>query len=169
MQCATHPDVETELGCSRCGKAICARCLVHTPVGARCRECANVRRLPAYNLGADTYVRGVVASLVIGTAAGLGWWFFYSLTFALGWISLIAVGLGLGYVVGEGVAFATNRRAGPPLQIIAVCGVILAYLVRMTLLITVDDQGLADLRGPIETFGLLALVVACWFAAQRLR
>ena len=58
MQCATHPDVETELGCSRCGKAICPRCLVHTPVGARCRECANVRRIPTYNVSADLMLRG---------------------------------------------------------------------------------------------------------------
>ena len=35
MQCAAHPNVETELSCGKCGKAICARCLVHGPVGAR--------------------------------------------------------------------------------------------------------------------------------------
>jgi len=58
MQCATHPNVETELACSRCGKAICARCLVHTPVGARCRECANVRRIPTYNVSTGILARG---------------------------------------------------------------------------------------------------------------
>lgn len=169
MQCATHPNVETELGCSRCGKPICGRCLVHTPVGARCPECANVRRIPTYNLGTDTYVRAIAAATIAGSAVGIAWWFFYSLTFVFGWISLIVVGLGLGYIVGEAVAFATNRRAGPPLQIIAVSGVLITYVVRLALLLAIDGQGLADLRGPVETFGLLAVAIACWFAAQRLR
>ena len=169
MQCAAHPAVETDLGCSRCGKGICPHCLVHTPVGARCRECANVRRVPTYNLGTDVDVRAIAAAVIAGSVAGIAWWFFYSLTFVLGWISLIAVGLGLGYLVGEAVAISTNRRAGPPLQIIAVSGVLVAYVVRMALLLAIDGQGLADLRGPVETFGLLAVAIACWFAAQRLR
>ena len=30
--------------------------MVYTPVGARCRECAQVKRLPTYNLGTQTLV-----------------------------------------------------------------------------------------------------------------
>jgi hypothetical protein len=168
MQCATHPNVETELGCSRCGKPICGRCLVHTPVGARCRECADVRKLPTYNLGTDTYVRGIIAAVVTGLIAGVAWWFFYTLTFVFGWLSLIIVGLGLGWVVGEAVAVATNRRAGPPLQIIAVSGVLIAYVVRLVLLFVIDGESLERLRA-VEAFGLLAVILACWFAAQRVR
>ena len=66
MQCATHPSVETELACSRCGKPICPRCLVITPVGARCRECARLRRLPTYRLGTVFILRGLGAALAAG-------------------------------------------------------------------------------------------------------
>ena len=50
MKCAAHPDTETGLSCGRCDTPICPRCLVETPVGARCRKCANVRRLPTYSV-----------------------------------------------------------------------------------------------------------------------
>jgi hypothetical protein len=166
MQCATHPDVETALACSRCGKAICPRCLVHTPVGARCKECANVRRLPMYNLSTATYVRGVGAAVVAGGIAGVVWWFFNFFTY--GYLFALVLGIGIGYVVGEAVALATNRRAGPPLQVMAVGGVAVAYLVRLGLLIAVDGWTLGELRG-LEFFALIALVLAGWMAAQRVR
>jgi tetrahydromethanopterin S-methyltransferase subunit C len=139
---------------------------VHTPVGARCRECANVRRLPQYNLGTSTYVRGASAALIAGAVAGVAWWFFN--IFSYGWIFAVIFGLAIGYVVGEAVAFATNRRAGPPLQIIAAAGVVLAYGVRLGLLVAVDGLTLSDLRG-FEIFPLLAMLVAAWFATQRVR
>lgn len=165
MQCAAHSEVETELACSRCERGICLRCLVHTPVGARCRECANVRRLPQYNLSTSTYIRAIGAALAIGVATGIAWWVFNLFTY--GFFALF-VGLGIGYVVGEGVALAANRRVGPPLQIIAAAGVILAYLLRTLLLIVVESWTLADLRG-FDAFALVALVVGAYIAAQRVR
>ncbi len=165
MQCAAHPEVETELACSRCEKGICPRCLVHTPVGARCRECANVRRLPQYNLSTGTYVRAVGAALVIGSTTGFAWWLFNLFTY--GFFALF-VGLGIGYVVGEGVSLAAHRRAGPPLQAIAASGVILAYLLRTLLLIVVEGWTLADLRG-FDAFALVALAVGAYIATQRVR
>lgn len=166
MQCATHPDVETQLACSRCEKGICPRCLVHTPVGARCRACANVRRLPQYNLSTETYARAVGAALVVGAVTGVVWWLFNFFTY--GFFFAFFVGLGIGYVVGESVAVATNRRAGPPLQIIAVAGVAVAYLTRTGLLVVADNLRLADLRG-IEVFALIALAFGAYIAAQRVR
>ena len=44
-------------------------------------------------------------------------------------------GLAIGYVIGELVSLATNRKAGPPLQAAAVGGVVLAYVVRTALLL----------------------------------
>jgi hypothetical protein len=166
MQCAAHPDVETELACSRCGTAICPRCLVHTPVGARCRECANIRRIPAYNLSASVYVRAIAAAMGVGAATGVAWWLFNALTY--GGIFVFVVGIGMGYAVGETVSLAANRRAGPPLQVIAVAGVILAYAVRTGLLIVVDDWTLSALR-VIDAFALVAVALAGFIAVQRLR
>ena len=37
-RCAEHPDVETGLRCGRCETPICPKCMIMTPVGARCES-----------------------------------------------------------------------------------------------------------------------------------
>lgn len=52
--CYRHPDRETNVACSRCGRAICPECMTPSPVGMRCPECAGDRtevRRPAYSSG----------------------------------------------------------------------------------------------------------------------
>jgi membrane associated rhomboid family serine protease len=41
--CYRHPDRETGVSCSNCGRAICPDCMTSTPVGMRCPECARQR------------------------------------------------------------------------------------------------------------------------------
>jgi len=160
MQCATHPSVETELTCSRCGKPICPRCLVVTPVGARCRECARVRRLPTYQLGSVFILRGLGASLASGAAAGALWAFL--LPFNVGAFIGLFLGLGLGYAVGEAVSWAANRKRGATLQGIAVVGVLLAYAVR-----NLVEGG--TLFPANDVFGYVVIGVAAFTAIGRLR
>jgi membrane associated rhomboid family serine protease len=38
--CYRHPDRETGVSCSNCGRPICTNCMTTTPVGMRCPECA---------------------------------------------------------------------------------------------------------------------------------
>lgn len=44
MRCALDPDTETNLTCGKCGQPICPKCLVQTPVGARCPQCAALKQ-----------------------------------------------------------------------------------------------------------------------------
>ena len=70
MQCAKHPDTETQLSCARCEKAICPKCLVHAPVGIRCRDCAPAQ--PARTRRGMGILGGaVVVILVIVVGASL--------------------------------------------------------------------------------------------------
>ncbi|HEX5713110.1 MAG TPA: rhomboid family intramembrane serine protease [Solirubrobacterales bacterium] len=41
--CYRHPDRETGVSCSSCGRPICPDCMTPTPVGMRCPECAQQR------------------------------------------------------------------------------------------------------------------------------
>jgi len=41
--CYRHPDRETRVSCSSCGRPICPDCMTPTPVGMRCPECASQR------------------------------------------------------------------------------------------------------------------------------
>jgi len=167
MQCATHPSVETELACGKCGKPICPRCLYHTPVGARCRQCANIRRLPMYQVSPAYLLRGLGAALGSGAALGLLWGVLFP--FGASFFFGLLVGLGVGYAVGEAVSYATNRKAGPPLQALAVAGVVVAYLVRSAILASaLRGIAVADIVTD-DLFGWAALVVAAVVAMGRVR
>ena len=41
--CYRHPNRETGVSCSNCGRPICHECMTSTPVGMRCPECASER------------------------------------------------------------------------------------------------------------------------------
>ena len=41
--CYRHPDRETGVSCSSCGRPICPDCMTPTPVGMRCPECTHQR------------------------------------------------------------------------------------------------------------------------------
>src|SRR5437763_16343305 len=48
--CYRHPDRETGLSCSECGRPICADCATFAPVGIRCPDHAGMRRGPTTRL-----------------------------------------------------------------------------------------------------------------------
>jgi len=157
MQCATHPNVETELACGRCGKPICPRCLVYTPVGVRCRDCAQVRRIPTYNVSLAYLLRGIGAAVAMGAAIGGVWALLLpQATRAYGFYVLF-LALGIGYAIGESVSWATNRKRGPTLQGIAAAGVILAYFVH-NLVAGLDIIPRDDIYGYVLTG--IAIVIA---------
>ena len=106
MQCATHPNVETELACGKCDKPICPRCLVYTPVGTRCRECANLRKLPQYDISALFLLRAAGAALVAGAGLGVVWGFLFGIT---GGYFLLIAGFAVGYGVGEAISLALSN------------------------------------------------------------
>jgi hypothetical protein len=163
--CARHPNVETALRCSKCETPICPRCLVPTPVGARCPDCAQIRRIPTYNISREIYARAIGAAAVGGIVLGGVWAFLDPLTYGL--LLAALAGLALGYGIGGLISFATGRRAGPPLQAIAVGGVLLAYVIRVGLLLSLTDFDPGDLRTDLA--GLIVAGLAAFSAASRLR
>src|SRR5215510_3408505 len=42
MHCYRHPDRETGVSCSECGRGICPDCMVFAPVGIRCPDHASI-------------------------------------------------------------------------------------------------------------------------------
>lgn len=122
-RCARHPDVETGLSCNQCGTPICPRCMVQTPVGARCPDCARLRRLPTFDVRPQDYAKAVGAAL--GVAAGFG--FLWSLLPIRGATLLFALFVGL--AAGEAIARVTNRKRSRGLKALAAGTVILAFWV----------------------------------------
>ena len=142
VPCADHPDVETRLRCSRCGKPICPRCGVRTPVGMRCPDCAGTRSAVAANPART--LTAAAAGLGVATVVGIAWGFFPDWQFY--WALL------LGFGVVETMARLLTKQRGVDLQAIAL--VIVVY--GMVLGRVVLAQRLGVNLGDVNDFGPVA-------------
>lgn len=124
VPCADHPDVETRLRCSRCGKPICPRCAVRTPVGMRCPDCAGTRATVVANPAGT--VKAALAGLAVATLVGIGWG--YLPTWQFYWALL------LGFGTVETMARLLRARRGPDLQLIAIVIVVYGLLLSRVIL-----------------------------------
>lgn len=127
MKCATHPDIETDLSCTRCGRPVCPKCMVRAPVGIRCPECANLKRLPTYDVPFTRYIIAMVSGLAVSVAAGFLWAFMVQATSFLLFSLLISAAIG--YAIGEVISLASNRKRGIGLQIIGCISVVACFVV----------------------------------------
>jgi hypothetical protein len=126
-QCKRHPTVETYLYCNKCGDPICPRCLVQTPVGARCPKCANLKRVPTYRVSGKYYLRATGAAAGMAIVMGLLWGLVRFVPF-IGFFNFIIGGL-VGYGIGEGISLSANRKAGTILAAIGGITVVAAYCI----------------------------------------
>ena len=161
LRCVNHPNVETVVRCSRCEQPICPRCMVSTPVGMRCRQCANLHRLPIYEL------RGRYLWQAIGAAIALvllGSLVFNVLLEALGRSLIVAAALYLisGWAIASLLSVAANRKRGPALQGLAI---------GTTILVTQSSLVIALVfyhHPTTSVFALFLTAAACVLAWQRL-
>jgi hypothetical protein len=125
-RCANHPTVETLVSCSSCGKPICTECMVHAPVGVKCRDCARMPRSALVRLKPAKAVRAIAASLgaalavgiALGALNGTGFGFF-------GFIVAFGVGVVMAEVVTRTSGYYRGRESGA----IAAAASMLAYVV----------------------------------------
>lgn len=155
MRCARDPSVETYLRCGRCEKPICPRCLIQTPVGSRCRDCAQLRRLPMFEVRPLHYLKGLGAGVLGGVAAG---WVMVTLQVNIRLFGLFALltMVGLGYVIGEGMTRATGGKRGAWLAVIAALCVPIGVIGGWTLYFIFArsaDPALALVAGVAQVFG----------------
>ena len=66
--CYRHPDRETGLSCSECGRPICADCASFGPVGIRCPDHASVRKSPTTRVKPRPVLRAPGVALATGQA-----------------------------------------------------------------------------------------------------
>ena len=163
MQCATHPKVETNLACGKCGKPICPKCLVQTPVGMRCQECARLRSLPTYQVSASYYLRALGVGIGIAAACGVVWWAIY-LILPFFFFFRFFIAAGAGYAIGEVISRSVNRKRGTGLAIIGGISAALSFAIANVVLIPFHWDVLSSIL-----FGLLVLAVTIFMAVIRLR
>jgi membrane associated rhomboid family serine protease len=98
--CYRHPNRETNVACSNCGRPICPDCMTSTPVGMRCPECARERTrvrqgAPAASRG-DTPATYVLIALCV-----------------LAFVAELAAGGGAGSLDGGGRVIREGGLFGP--------------------------------------------------------
>ena len=157
MRCATHPEVETNLRCGKCGKLICPKCLVQTPVGARCPDCAKLYRLPTYQVSTKHYLRAAGTGLGMAIVCGIVWGL---IEWAIPFFSInLLLAPGAGYAIGEVISRSVNRKRGTSLAVIAGIALVISYLVGMFF-----PWGIR-----FGLFDLLAIALGIYVAVTRLR
>lgn len=168
MRCELHPQTETLLACGKCGKSICPQCLVHTYVGARCRQCANIRPSPIYQVSAPYYLKAVGVGVGLAVAGGVAWAILRGVPFISFFMSI-----GVGIAIGEGISRSVNRKGGRGLQSIAAASVVLSFLIgkviRGMLIHDLSGQPLWRWAFSFDVFAILFLVVGVMYAVARLR
>jgi hypothetical protein len=155
VPCKRHPSVQTNLYCGKCGDPICPKCLVQTPVGARCPTCARMSRLPTFNISGKYYLRAGGAALGLGIATGLVWAFFRVVPY-FGFFSFL-IGAAVGYGIGEGISLAANRKRGPILAAVAGFAVVISYVTSI----------LVPWGRPFYFFDIITLIIGIAVAATR--
>jgi len=170
VECPRHRNVRTYLRCGRCGAAICPKCLVHTPVGARCPTCARpAGGLPS--LGLLVYGRSIGAGVGVGAMCGA---FLAVIQFgALAFLPMLL----MGFLVGEAVSAAGRRRPARELAVIAflsaVVGPVAGRALVFWLLTPIADPAirasfaLSAAFQALGAFGVLLAIVAGVIASSR--
>lgn len=140
LYCVNHPNVETMLRCNRCGRPVCTRCVVQTPVGYRCKQCVGQQQASFYTGGIIDYVLGGVIGLLLGGIAS------YFVTLTGLWFIALILGPTIGIGIAEAVRFAVRRRRSRYLWAVVAVGIVLgampALLVRLTSLWSLVTLGL---------------------------
>lgn len=124
--CYRHPEVETALHCTSCGRPICVRCSTAAAVGQLCPECRRGRRAPNYQIVPSNLLLGGLAGLLVSAVAA----FLVSLIgFGLfTFIILAAVGPAAAELIVRAVDRVTRNKRGRPMQITIAAAMILGGL-----------------------------------------
>ncbi len=125
MKCAYHPNVETNLRCGKCDKPICPKCMVPTPVGARCRDCAGLDKLPTFRVSTRYYLIAAGTALGMAIASGAVWGLIEWLVPMFSLSLLLAPAAG--YAIGEVTSLAVNRKRGTGLAVVGGIAAALSY------------------------------------------
>ena len=164
MKCSCNKKIETNLKCSKCGQPICPKCLIQTPVGARCPKCAKLYQLPTFKVSVKQTFLAIGSGLAIAVLAGIMWGLANSYIDTIYVNLLIAVIIG--YTIGEAVSASSNSKRANRLAVIAGLSMVASYIIS-TLPPWGDFFDSADILTVV--LDLISVTVGAYIAVTRLR
>jgi hypothetical protein len=147
-QCSFHPDVETEMSCAECGRAICPKEMVLTPVGYKCPVCAKPKK------SQYTYIkpRQLLSAIAISAVVGVGGAFLLHAFIGRGSFFGFFIGYGWGMLTAEAARRGSGGHRGRELAIVAAVALIVGGLL----------AGLPLLIVGIAVFGAASTLAWSW-------
>ncbi len=131
-RCSYHPDVETELTCTECGKPICPKEMVLTPVGYKCPEHARPKR------SQYTFVKPKQLAMAIGAGVAVGIGGAFLVAILTGGFFGFFIGIIWGSLTSEAVRRASGgHRGGTVGTVAAVCMGLGALLAGVPLIVAI--------------------------------
>ena len=158
--CNWHPETETRLYCSQCGKNICTLCMVQAPVGIRCRECGRSEKLPTYDVQPTYYLRAIAVGVAIAVVGGILWGILDNSLQGIPFVSWL-LGLAVAYGAAELVSRSVNRKRGDGLALVTGSAVALAGIIHLYFI--------WPLGGFSLLINLLIVALAVYTAVTRIR
>jgi hypothetical protein len=136
--CAVHPTVETSLRCNRCGRYMCVKCAVKTPVGYRCKECVYEQQNAYFNANQFDYVIAAVVAFVMSAPLGL-------IATRAGLFLVIILAIPAGGLIGEVVHRVVRKRRGRYTWVVAAVAIVAGAVVGALLTLGPILQSLSTL------------------------
>lgn len=164
MNCATHHEVETRLTCASCSKPICPRCMIQTPVGIKCKDCARMHRPRMFVVTPQHYLRAASAGLGLALALGFAWAIVRLYVPFSGFFGFV-IAIGIGYSIGELMYRAAGRKRGTWLAVAAGACVVISS----GLGLLVFPQLLSNMRSGFGILDLLFVVAGVLVAVNTIR
>jgi len=150
-RCTYHPNTETELACAACGRPVCPREMVDTPVGYKCPECARLPKTALVRMRPRQVAGAVIAAVAAGAGGGLLLGYAFGVSPLGGFFSWVAAFV-WGGLVAEAVRRGSGGHRGASTAAIAIAGVVAgAYLGGLGLLF-----GLIAVFAVASSYGLLS-------------
>jgi len=124
--CYRHPDRETGLHCSVCGRPICGECAVMTSVGQLCPDDRKARRPVNYQVSARDVIIGGLVGLLASALVALPLTIFTRGFFGL--IIIFMAGPAIAEFIVRVVDRVTKLKRGRPMQITVAVAIVLGTL-----------------------------------------
>lgn len=127
VSCCENPNSAAAGNCKLCEAPICSNCRQRVNDKLVCKNCLRqvVEELKAENAGAEKIPMAIFGGVAGSILGGVGWALISILTgFAIGYVAV-----GVGFLTGYGVFYASGKKKGRTLQIIAVASSLLGLVI----------------------------------------
>ncbi len=170
--CAVHPTIETTLRCNKCGRYMCARCSVLTPVGYRCKQCVHQQQDVYFTATQRDYAVAAAVAFVLSVPVS-----YVVARPEMGVFLAIILSIPAGGLISELVHRAVGRRRGRYLWAAVAGGIVAGALLALfptlqQVMSYVGEAGLNEMGGGLAYMvlpSIIYVVLCAGGAIARLR